>query len=85
MSVDFRAPAVPDRVYVYRTRIVERQGRKVWLQGEMRCLRAFNVEEMARRGVAVSDGVSCEEVEGTLVAEARALFVEPKNIEVCTL
>ncbi|KAJ0425609.1 HotDog domain-containing protein [Aspergillus carlsbadensis] len=81
MSVDFRAPAAPNRVYVYRAKILEKQGRKVWLQGEMRCLREFNAEEMARRDVAVSDGVSCEEMEGTLVAEARALFVEPKNME----
>ncbi|KAL3495300.1 HotDog domain-containing protein [Aspergillus germanicus] len=85
MSVDFRAPASPNRVYVYRVRIVEQKGRKVWMQGEMRCLRAFDVEEMTRRGVALSDGVGCEEVEGTLVAEAKALFVEPKNMEVGAL
>jgi hypothetical protein len=33
MSVDFRAPAVPDRVYVYRTRIVEKQGRRFGCRG----------------------------------------------------
>ncbi|KAL2796342.1 Thioesterase/thiol ester dehydrase-isomerase [Aspergillus keveii] len=85
MSVDFRAPASPNRVYVYRARIVEQKGRKVSIQGEMRCLRAFDVEEMARRGVALSHGVGCEEVEGTLVAEAKALFVEPRNMEVGAL
>ncbi|KAL2810777.1 HotDog domain-containing protein [Aspergillus granulosus] len=81
MSVDFRDPAVPDRVYVYRAEIVRLEGRKVWVAGQMRSLRSFTADEMARREVAGDDGQSVEELEGTLVAEAKALFVEPKNTE----
>ncbi|OJJ62066.1 hypothetical protein ASPSYDRAFT_145840 [Aspergillus sydowii CBS 593.65] len=62
MGLDFRAPAVPGRVYVWRAFIEKRESdRKVWVRGEM----------------------SVEEREGVLVAEARALFVEPRRVEVC--
>ncbi|KAL2853285.1 HotDog domain-containing protein [Aspergillus pseudoustus] len=81
MSVEFRAPAVPDRVYVYRAEIVKQEGRKVWVEGQMRCLRSFAVDEMSSRDVARDDALSIEEMEGTLVAEAKALFIEPKNTE----
>ncbi|KAB8254135.1 HotDog domain-containing protein [Aspergillus pseudonomiae] len=59
MNIDFRKPAIPDRVYLYRAETVMTEGRKAWL--------------------TVSDEVSEEEEnEGILVAEATALFVEPK-------
>lgn len=86
MGLDFRAPAVPGRVYVWRAFIEKRESeRKVWVRGEMRCLREFGVGEMSARDVDVAggDGVSVEEREGVLVAEARALFVEPRKVEVC--
>lgn len=90
MGLDFRAPAVPGRVYVWRAFIEKRESeRKVWVRGEMRCLREFGVGEMSARGADVDvaggggDGVSVEEREGVLVAEARALFVEPRRVEVC--
>ncbi|OJI96172.1 hypothetical protein ASPVEDRAFT_35530 [Aspergillus versicolor CBS 583.65] len=84
MGLDFRAPAVPGRVYVWRAFIEKRESeRKVWVRGEMRCLREFGVGEMSARDVDVAggDGVSVEEREGMLVAEARALFVEPRKVE----
>ncbi|KAL3464299.1 HotDog domain-containing protein [Aspergillus heterothallicus] len=81
MSVDFKAPASPNRVYVYRAEIVKREGRKVWVEGQLRCLRPFTADEMWRREVVNGDGLSVEELEGTLVAEANALFIEPKNTE----
>lgn len=93
MGLDFRAPAVPGRVYVWRAFIEKRESeRKVWVRGEMRCLREFGVGEMSARNVVDIDvdvaggdgnGVSVEEREGVLVAEARALFVEPRRVEVC--
>lgn len=84
MSVDFRKPSLPDRVYVYRAEVVKVEGRKVWVQGQMRSLRAFTSRELMGRDVACGDGVSFEEVEGgsELVAEAKALFVRPKFGEV---
>ncbi|KAI9367878.1 HotDog domain-containing protein [Aspergillus egyptiacus] len=81
MSIDFRAPAVPDRVYVYRAELGRAEGRKVWVNGEMRCLGEFTAEEMGNREVAEGDGVSEEENEGVLVAEAKALFIEPRDTE----
>ncbi|BCS19134.1 PaaI family thioesterase [Aspergillus puulaauensis] len=91
MGLDFRAPAVPGRVYVWRAFVEKRESeRKVWVRGEMRCLREFGVGEMSARNVVDidvdvaggdGDGVSVEEREGVLVAEARALFVEPRRVE----
>lgn len=79
MNIDFRKPAVPERVYVYRAEIVRIEGRKAWVTGQMRCMDPFRVDEMLRRKAAASDEVSGEEErEGALVAEATALFVEPK-------
>lgn len=84
MSIDFRKPAAPERVYLYRAEIVRTEGRKAWVTGQMRCMDPFGVEEMRGRKAADSDGVSAEEErEGVLVAEATALFVEPKFGKVC--
>ncbi|KAL4733976.1 HotDog domain-containing protein, partial [Aspergillus similis] len=70
LTLDFRAPAVPGRVYVWRVGAekVEKE-RKVWVYGSMR--------EDGEGG-----GLSMEEREGVLVAEARGLFVEPKGVKV---
>ncbi|KAL5051942.1 hypothetical protein BDW71DRAFT_2667 [Aspergillus fruticulosus] len=88
LSLDFRAPAVPGRVYVWRVGVgkVEKK-RKVWVHGGMRCLDEFGVEEMwgtdVGDGIARDDGEGCglslEEKEGVLVAEAKGLFVEPRG------
>ncbi|PWY65233.1 hypothetical protein BO70DRAFT_276106, partial [Aspergillus heteromorphus CBS 117.55] len=64
LNVDFRKPAIPDRVYVLRAETVRVEGRKAWVEGTMKCL---------------PSGSSRKGAEGeTVVAEARALFVEPK-------
>lgn len=78
MNIDFRKPSVPDRMFIYRAEIKRTEGRKAWVVGQMRCLNQFTVDEMMQRGLAASDGVSVEEKESELVAEATALFVEPK-------
>ncbi|RDW81472.1 uncharacterized protein DSM5745_05029 [Aspergillus mulundensis] len=66
LNVDFRKPALPGRVYVLRAETVKVEGRKAWVEGTMRMMPA------ARTG---------GEEEGVLVAEARALFIEPKFAE----
>ncbi|KAL4864633.1 hypothetical protein BDV12DRAFT_205624 [Aspergillus spectabilis] len=64
LNVDFRKPAVPDRVFVLRAETVRVEGRKAWVEGGLRMLPADGGTE-----------------EGVLVAEARALFVEPRFAE----
>ncbi|KAL3439168.1 HotDog domain-containing protein [Aspergillus tetrazonus] len=91
LTLDFRAPAVPGRVYVWRVGVekVEKE-RKVWVYGRMRCLNEFGAEEMRGRGVGdgileevgEGDTLSVEEREGVLVAEARGLFIEPRGVKV---
>ena len=78
MNIDFRKPSIPDRVYIYRAEIKRTEGRKAWIVGQMRCLNQFTADEMMQRELATSDGLSIEEEESELVAEATALFVEPK-------
>ncbi|PYI14091.1 hypothetical protein BO86DRAFT_289040, partial [Aspergillus japonicus CBS 114.51] len=73
LSVDFRKPARPDRVYVLRAETVRVEGRKAWVEGSLTAL------PPPRR--ASGELVEEEEKEGTMVAEARALFVEPKFAE----
>ncbi|KAI9925188.1 hypothetical protein ASPWEDRAFT_45871 [Aspergillus wentii DTO 134E9] len=65
LNVDFRKPATPDRVYVLRAETVKVEGRKAWVEGKMTCLSA----------------VGREDSEAVMVAEARALFIEPKFAE----
>ncbi|RAK77317.1 PaaI family thioesterase, partial [Aspergillus fijiensis CBS 313.89] len=67
LSVDFRKPARPDRVYVLRAETVRVEGRKAWVEGSL---------------TSLPPAGSASEAEGTMVAEARALFVEPKFAEV---
>ncbi|KAL5358510.1 HotDog domain-containing protein [Aspergillus floccosus] len=61
LNVDFRKPAVPERLYVLQAETVKVEGRKAWVEGSLTSL--------PRRG---------EDGEPVVVAEARALFVEPK-------
>lgn len=65
LNVDFRKPAVPERLYVLRAETVKVEGRKAWVEGSLTSL--------PRRG---------EDGEPVVVAEARALFVEPKFADV---
>lgn len=65
LNVDFRKPALPERLYVLDASTARVEGRKAWVEGRLTCL----------------PGVG-EEGEGVMVAEARALFVEPKFAEV---
>jgi hypothetical protein len=84
LSLDFRKPSLPDRVYIIRVEVVRREDRKMWLVGSVRCLKPFTAIEMARRTVATVDGLSVEEENmADLVVEATALFVEPKFAGVC--
>ncbi|CEL10814.1 hypothetical protein ASPCAL13923 [Aspergillus calidoustus] len=67
LNVDFRKPALPDRVYVLRAEVVKVEGRKAWVEGTMTML---------------ADGADAKGEGGdVMVAEARALFVEPKFAE----
>ncbi|BCS20933.1 PaaI family thioesterase [Aspergillus puulaauensis] len=65
LNVDFRKPALPGRVYVLRAETVKVEGRKAWAEGTM---------------MMMPSGSGGEE-EAVLVAEARALFIEPKFAE----
>ncbi|KAJ0413697.1 HotDog domain-containing protein [Aspergillus carlsbadensis] len=65
LNVDFRKPALPDRVYVLRAEVVKVEGRKAWVEGTMTML------------ADAADATG----EDVMVAEARALFVEPKFAE----
>ena len=82
LDISFRNPSIPERVYIYRSKVIKREGRKAWIAGEIRCLRPFTAEEMLRRQESTNSEVSVEENEGTLVAEAKALFVEPRDVTV---
>ncbi|BCR92780.1 PaaI family thioesterase [Aspergillus chevalieri] len=66
LNVDFRKPALPGRLYVLEAGTVRVEGRKAWVEGRLVCL------------PEIGNG---EEGEGVMVAEARALFVEPKFAE----
>ncbi|GMG28343.1 unnamed protein product [Aspergillus oryzae] len=65
LNMDFRKPAVPDRLYVLRADTVNVEGRKAWVEGSLSSLTPAG-----------------EESDPVMVAEARALFVEPKFAEV---
>lgn len=71
LNVDFRKPALPGRLYVLEAGTVRVEGRKAWVEGRLVCL------------PDLENGNGSGE-EGVMVAEARALFVEPKFAEVCS-
>lgn len=83
LNMDFKKPALPNRVYTMRAEVQETKGRKVWLKGWMRSLPLFKAEDMANEPVTTGGQVSGVEERGTIVAEANALFVEPKFADVC--
>ncbi|KAJ5190987.1 uncharacterized protein N7498_009972 [Penicillium cinerascens] len=76
LTVDFRKPALPDRLYVLRAETVKVEGRKAWVEGKMSYL-----------PLVVPDGntivqdvelLNVDSEESVMVSEAKALFVEPK-------
>ncbi|KAJ6160694.1 hypothetical protein N7470_004090 [Penicillium chermesinum] len=83
LNVDFRKPALPDRLYVLRAETTKVEGRKAWVAGKMICL-PLPVGSEARE---VSDvGLLEEDSPGAvMVAEGKALFVEPKFASVSLL
>lgn len=66
LNVDFRKPALPDRLYVLRAETVKVEGRKAWVEGTLTSLPPVG-----------------DTSEPVMVAEGKALFVEPKFAEVC--
>lgn len=86
LNVDFRKPALPDRVYVLRAETTKVEGRKAWVQGTMTYL-PLPVSAQLDVNSLVSDAeLLSEDSEGAvMVSEARALFVEPKFADVSIL
>ncbi|KAJ5133866.1 hypothetical protein N7526_005231 [Penicillium atrosanguineum] len=75
LNVDFRKPALPDRVYVLRAETVKVEGRKAWVEGRMSYL------PLAVDGSTIvqDEKLLREDGEGVvMVSEAKALFIEPK-------
>ncbi|CAL5868802.1 uncharacterized protein PFLUO_LOCUS3029 [Penicillium psychrofluorescens] len=80
LNVDFRKPALPDRLYVLRAETAKVEGRKAWVEGRMTYL-PLPLAIPLDFGSLVPDAAEAltEETEGAvMVAEGRALFVEPK-------
>ena len=75
LSVDYRKPALPDRVFVLYAETVDVQGRKAWTEGVLRMCSE----------TAWSRNQGGEELgeDDVVVAEGRSLFIEPKFAEVC--
>jgi acyl-coenzyme A thioesterase PaaI-like protein len=84
LNVDFRKPALPDRMYVLRTETVKVEGRKAWVEGRMTYLPLSLPLCSMESGAIVPDaGLLREDSEGAvMVAEAKALFIEPKFADV---
>lgn len=70
LNIDYRKPAVPDRLYVLTAETVRVEGRKAYVEGKITMLPESEAEE---------------EGEKVVVTEGKALFVEPKFAEVCNL
>ncbi|CAI7606257.1 unnamed protein product [Penicillium viridicatum] len=78
LNVDFRKPALPDRMYVLRTKTVKVEGRKAWVEGRMTYL-PLTLPLSVDSGVVSDVNLLQEDSEGAvMVAEAKALFIEPK-------
>ena len=70
LNIDYRKPALPDRLYVLMAETVRVEGRKAYVEGKITMLPESEAEE---------------EGEKVVVTEGKALFVEPKFAEVCNL
>jgi acyl-coenzyme A thioesterase PaaI-like protein len=83
LNVDFRKPALPDRMYVLRVETTKVEGRKAWVEGKMTYLPLALPHSSVEGGIVTDAGLLSEESEGAvMVAEARALFIEPKFADV---
>lgn len=85
LNVDFRKPALPDRLYVLRAEVKKVEGRKAWIEGRLTYL-PLEVPMSLGTSDIVPDAASLQEDgEGAvMVSEAKALFVEPKFANVST-
>lgn len=83
LNVDFRKPALPERLYILRAETVKVEGRKAWAEGRMTYLPlSLGVGFVVQSALDEAELLR-EEAEGAvMVAEARALFVEPKFADV---
>lgn len=77
LNVDFRKPALPDRIYILRAETTEIDRRKVWVQGRLTYLPVSLDGGWSGRRLEVQPDLLTED-DGFMVAEGRALFVEPK-------
>ena len=76
LNVDFRKPALPDRMYVLRAETIKAEGRKAWVEGRMIYLP--QPIPLSGRSVALNaEQLRDDSEDAVMVAEARALFVEP--------
>ncbi|KAJ5650515.1 uncharacterized protein N7484_004238 [Penicillium longicatenatum] len=79
LNVDFRKPAIPDRMYVLRAETTKVEGRKAWVEGRMFCLPLALPLTHGAPGLISDTSLLSEDSEGAvMVAESKALFVEPK-------
>ena len=85
LNVDFRKPALPDRLYVLRAEVKNVEGRKAWVEGKLTYL-PLPVPMTQDMPSLVPDASSLlEDGEGAvMVSEAKALFIEPKFANVST-
>ncbi|KAJ5129500.1 Thioesterase superfamily [Penicillium bovifimosum] len=77
LNVDFRKPALPDRMYVLRTETVKVEGRKAWVEGRMSYL-PLALPADAKTIVPDVSQLREDSEGAVMVAEGKALFVEPK-------
>ncbi|KAJ5603754.1 hypothetical protein N7537_006710 [Penicillium hordei] len=78
LNVDFRKPALPDRMYVLRTKTVKVEGRKAWVEGRMTYLPLTLPLSADSNGVSDASLLKEDSEGAVMVAEAKALFIEPK-------
>ncbi|CAI7621922.1 unnamed protein product [Penicillium pancosmium] len=80
LNVDFRKPALPDRLYVLQVETTKVEGRKAWVQGRMTYLPVhLPVPSDSVESIVSDSALLREDAEGSvMVAEAKALFIEPK-------
>lgn len=84
LNVDFRKPALPDRLYVLQVETTKVEGRKAWVQGRMTYLPVhLPVPSDSVEPIVSDSALLRENAEGSvMVAEAKALFIEPKFADV---
>ncbi|KAF7716046.1 Uncharacterized protein PECH_008689 [Penicillium ucsense] len=79
LNVDFRKPALPDRLYVLRAQTTKVEGRKAWVEGKMTYVPLpLNVPVNEMSIAQGCEMLSEDNEDAVMVSEAKALFVEPK-------